>query len=489
VSLRHLWAFLAIALPVLASLVASLPATDLAYHLRAGSEILSTGAIPTVDSWTFTANGQPWFDQQWGAQVLLEATYRTTGWTGLAILRAALVGVVFGIVYLTCVRQGLDERRSALLAFGAFVVAAPALALRPQLFAMVLFAVTLLLVVERHDHPRRLWLVPLLAIPWANVHGSFFLAPAVLGLAWLADLEQRAPNRHLSLIVAAVTVLACCLTPFGPSVWAYAVGLGANPEVTKRIIEWQPTTLRDVQGVVFFASALLVAAFLARRGRATPWSTLAWLGFFLVIGAYAVRGIAWWPLAAVAAVANLHEPVPEPATEPAEPRAFRMLNGVIVAAITLAAVALLPIWRPVDAATDAPKGTVSYAPSGITEALGKVARNGDRILNPQPWGSWFEFAVSDALVAIDSRIELFPPEVWADYERVMAGVEGWEAIVGDWGVTIAVVDAKNAGLHDRLTAAGWTEIYSDDEGAVLRSNEAGPSGRGSTLAALLDSAR
>ena len=488
-SLRHLWAFLAVALPVLASLVANLPATDLAYHLRAGSEIVSTGAIPSVDSWTFTANGQPWFDQQWGAQVLLDTTYATTGWTGLAILRAALVGVVFGIVYLTCVRQGLDERRSALLALGAFVVATPALALRPQLFAMALFAVTLLLVVERRDHPRRLWLVPLLAIPWANIHGSFFLAPAVLGLACLADLEQRAPSRHLSLVVAAVTVLACCVTPFGPSVWAYAVGLGANPEVTRRIIEWQPTTLRDVQGVVFYASALLVAAFLARRGRPTPWATLAWLGFFFVIGAYAVRGIAWWPLAAVAAVVSLHEPISEPATEPAEPRAFRILNGVIVAAITLAVVALLPIWRPVDPATGAPQGTLSYAPSGIAEALGNVARDGDRILNPQPWGSWFEFAVPDALVAIDSRIELFPPEVWADYERVMAGVEGWEAIVGGWGVTIAVVDAKNTGLHDRLTAAGWTEIYADDEGAVLRSDEAGPSGRGSTLTALLDSAR
>ena len=488
-SLRHLWAFLAVALPVLASLVASLPATDLAYHLRAGSEIVSTGAIPSVDTWTFTAAGQPWFDQQWGAQVLLDATYAATGWTGLAVLRAALVGVVFGVVYLTCVRQGLDERRSALLALGAFVVAAPALALRPQLFAMALFAVTLLLVVERRDHPRRLWLVPLLAIPWANVHGSFFLAPAVLGLAWLADLEARAPNRHLSLVVAAVTVLASCATPFGPSVWAYAVGLGANPEVTRRIIEWQPTTLRDVQGVVFYTSALLVAGFLARRGRATPWSTLLWLGFFFVIGAYAVRGIAWWPIAAVAAVASLQEPNREPATEPVEPRAFRILNGVIVAAIALAALALLPSWRPVDPATGAPQGTVSYAPSGVTEALGDVAGDGDRILNPQPWGSWFEFAVPDALMAIDSRIELFPPEVWADYERVMAGVDGWEAIVADWGVTIAVVDAKNAGLHDRLTAAGWTEIYSDDEGAVLRSNEAGPSGRGSTLTALLDSAR
>ncbi|HEY7131483.1 MAG TPA: hypothetical protein VH440_04485, partial [Candidatus Limnocylindrales bacterium] len=75
-SLRSLWAFLAIALPVLAAVIAPLPTVDLAYHLRAGAEILDTRAIPSVDTWTFTAAGQPWQDQQWLAQVVLALAYR-----------------------------------------------------------------------------------------------------------------------------------------------------------------------------------------------------------------------------------------------------------------------------------------------------------------------------------------------------------------------------------------------------------------------------
>ena len=70
-SLRALWAFLAVALPVLASLLAPLSTVDLAYQLRAGADILATGRIPSVDTWTFTMAGQPWIDQQWGAQVIL----------------------------------------------------------------------------------------------------------------------------------------------------------------------------------------------------------------------------------------------------------------------------------------------------------------------------------------------------------------------------------------------------------------------------------
>ena len=68
-SLPRFWAFLAVALPVVAALVASLSTVDLTYQLRAGAEILASSSIPRVDSWTYTVAGQPWFDQQWGAQV------------------------------------------------------------------------------------------------------------------------------------------------------------------------------------------------------------------------------------------------------------------------------------------------------------------------------------------------------------------------------------------------------------------------------------
>ena len=67
------------------------------------------------------------------------------------------------------------------------------------------------------------------------------------------------------------------------------------------------------------------------------------------------------------------------------------------------------------------------APSGITAALRGLARPGDRLVNPQLWGSWFEFAVPDLPVAIDSRIELIPVSVWDARDLIEAGGDGWEA--------------------------------------------------------------
>ena len=136
---------------------------------------------------------------------------RVGGWTGLAVLRGALVGVTFALVALTALRRGAGVRMVAGLTLAAFIVAAVALALRPQLFGMALFALTLFIVGERHRRPRLLWLVPVLVVIWANVHGSFFLAPVLLGLAWLEDLgvpSRPSGGRHLALVVAAVSVVA-----------------------------------------------------------------------------------------------------------------------------------------------------------------------------------------------------------------------------------------------------------------------------------------
>jgi hypothetical protein len=463
-TLARLWAFLAVGLPVLASLIANLSSVDLAYHLRAGEMTLSTGRIPTSDTFTFTATGVHWLNQQWGAQALLAAVYRSAGWAGLAILRAVLVGLTFGFLFEACRRRGLDLRRAAWLTLGAFVVTAVALALRPQLLGMTLLALTLLIVVERRVHPRWLWAVPLLVLVWANVHGSFFLGIVVLGLAWLEDVHDRVPSPHRALAIAAVAGLVANVNPFGIEVWRYAAGLTTNAFVTSRISEWQPTTLRTIPGILFFGSVALVVVLLARRGRATPWPALVWLGVFAAIGTYAIRGVAWWPLGAAVAAAGLLA-----TGEPARARRGRTspLNAVLAAAIVIASVVLLPVWRPTDPRVGAPDGLVGDAPPEITASLRDLARPGDRILNPQPWGSWFELALPDNPVAIDSRIELFPAAVWDELDRVRSGGDGWQASLTRWQVRFVVATDDEPELVARLVAAGWRDAHHDTIGTVL----------------------
>jgi hypothetical protein len=127
----------------------------------------------------------------------------------------------------------------------------------------------------------------------------------------------------------------------------------------------------------------------------------------------------------------------------------------------------LPLWRPLDAGLQAPAGVVGTAPPGITAALRDLVRPTDRILNPQPWGSWFEFALPETSVAIDSRIELFPPDVWNTIDQIETGGVGWQAALDGWGVTIVITSPAQTDLVARLEAGGWHEAYRDEDGSVL----------------------
>jgi hypothetical protein len=146
---------------------------------------------------------------------------------------------------------------------------------------------------------------------------------------------------------------------------------------------------------------------------------------------------------------------------------MRRLNLLVAGAIVVACIALLPVWRPTEPGLDAPAGVVGIAPPGITAALRETATAGDRLFNPQPWGSWFEFSLPDLPVAIDSRIELFPAATWERYENIVAGGDGWAAQLDDWGVTMIVVGAKETAMADRLALAGWRSVYADMDGSVM----------------------
>ena len=94
----RLWLALAILLPALAATIAPMSTVDLAYQVRAGELMLGSLAVLRADPFTFTALGDPWLNQQWGAGVLFALVHGLGGWGGLALLRALLVAAAVGLV-------------------------------------------------------------------------------------------------------------------------------------------------------------------------------------------------------------------------------------------------------------------------------------------------------------------------------------------------------------------------------------------------------
>jgi hypothetical protein len=449
----RLWIWIAIALPAFVALLVPLPAVDLAYQVRAGNEILASGALPVVDSWTFTVAGTAWMDQQWLAQILLALGHRVGGWELLAGLRAALVASLTGQMVAVALMRGAAPRTAAILALAAFALAAPALALRPQLFGLVIWALLLWLVAVRDRRPRAFLLAPVLVLLWANLHGSFVLGPAILAYVWLDDLAAGRPWRR-SFAVLAAGVVATLINPFGLGVWAYAAGIGANPAIAGQVSEWQRTAPLAMPGILFYPSVVITLGLMAWRrsslGR-MDWFLLAGM---VALGAWAVRGVAWWAPVMVFLLAGLLQ-----AGRPVHAPRRSLVNGVTAAVLAVLIVMALPWWRPSDPLTGR-VGLLSYAPSGLAARVAELAGPGMRVVVPQTWGSWFEWAAPDAKYFIDSRFELFPADVWADYAALIGPAKA-DGLDG-WAVDEVVVPAGGP-----IPSRGWRQIYADVDGSIL----------------------
>ena len=343
----------------------------------------------------------------------VRGVFRVGGWALLAVLRASLVGLIAWLVFRACRSSGAGTRVAAWLTLAGFGVGLVALGLRPQLLGMVLFAATIAILAARDRRPSLVWAIPLLVVVWANVHGSFFLGPAAVVVAWLEDEVTARPGARRLLLVALVCLAATLIGPYLGGVWVYATGLAANPTIRSLISEWQATSPLSFVG----AGVLRLDPRRGRDRRVRRPARIGWSRLHRAVRAndLADPGVAdragagrcvrraWGRLVVdrrpVAVARLVHaawaQPPSSEQTQDAGGRAAErrsLVTTSIVAVLVVVAVAILPIWRGGDPLYG-PTGLLTDAPRWITDAVVSVARPEDRIWNAQRWGSWLEFAV------------------------------------------------------------------------------------------------
>ena len=432
------------------------------------------GQILRTDPFTFTVGGEPWIDQQWGAQLLLALAFRGRGWPTMVILRAALLSTLSGLIYSTCRRGGAGRRPSAIATIGAFLVAASAsgaLALRPQLFGAVLFAAVNRVLWQRPPSTRALSWIPGLTVIWANLHGSFPLALLLCSLVLCGNLLGGLPVRPMA-VTTVVTAAATFASPFGPDAWTYVARILRHPVVQTLIGEWKSPDLASPAGIAMIASLILITALVIRAPRDVPPWVLLQLLALAALSLRDQRPMLWWALAAGPAAAALSRAdLPDPTL----PR--RLAATTVPASVVALCVLALPWWRDWGKADT--RTTLVEAPIGVTAAVQEHTRPGTRLSTSHLWASWFEFALPRRPLFVDSRIELFPVQIWRDYITVTFASPGWQDVLRRWHVeAVAASWEQQSSLILALRRQpGWAEVYVDDEGAVFLRTSASAPGR------------
>ena len=467
---------------------------DVWWHIRAGQEVLRTGRIPNVDTWSIVGLGRPWTSQDWLANVLLAAGNGLGPWgeTALSFLFGALTLLAFWIMWRAAALRLPSigwVSRIVWLSVG-LVLAGPVMGVRVQVLDLVM-ATAVVWVLWRYlvdPRRRRLVALPLLSVLWANLHAGwvllFLLGGAVVVGEAIDRVLRREPAgqppltwaelRDLTIGLGASAV-ALAINPNGVALYAYPFYTVGITSLKRNVMEWFPADLGSIFGwllLAFVVLGVLPTLLFARRRLRTSdaliligLTVMAWqaIRFLLIVGPIGGAIVAV-VLAPVLSDSRFGQRTAATLSRLSEPVAGRRatINAILAASLVVlgVGVALLRTSPPAQAAEIArvlPAGAVAWLDSH---------EPGRRIFNRYEWGGYIGEQRPNQLIFMDGRADVYGDELLKMYVSII-GVEGDPQVELDrYRIDYAIFspDTELAAWFD--TSAHWKRVYSDKTAVI-----------------------
>jgi hypothetical protein len=463
---------------------------DLGIYLALGRAMAAGARLADVDTFTHTVPGAHYVNGTWGASLAFFKVWEAGGYPALQMLLTASAVVTVLLVAWGARRA---SGGSSIAAGAASVIAALLLAqnlgMRPQLFALPLFALHAVVVWTMRPSAATVVLAAVVAAAWTNLHGAFLLVPVLsgafaAGAAWeawatrgagLGEDGVAANEAHVTAsrdarwhaATALVALGATLLNPYGPGIYRYVLD-NMTISMDRALEEWAPTwTSTGVSLRLAAAVAVVVIA---------CWRTKSWpsrrelpaLIAFTLLAVSGIRYVAWLAMLFPLALAQC---LPRRESETAG-ALHPGWGAALVIFFVPQLLILSPSWRTRGQEAEA-KAAAQFdenAPIALTQW---AAANGieGRLFNPMEWGGWLAWRLAPrATTFVDIRVWIYPDEVWTDFRDVSNAAPGWEDTLDRHKIDYAMLDRRfDEDLLAPMEASPrWEKVYEDAQGVVYR---------------------
>lgn len=461
--------------------------SDMWWHLKAGEQTWTTGAPMLVDSFSFSRLGVHWINHSWLSQVGMYLLYRTGGFLALGGAMTLLATTSMGFVYLQM--SGPPILKAFLLILGSAVTAV-VWSPRPQIVSLVLLALvsTVLFLYKWRNKDHLKWL-PVIFLPWSNLHGGFVLGFLLIGAVIAGEIANHllgnsSPNvlawkqvRRL-ILWSLVSAFALLVNPNGFDIWRIPFQTVEVSALQQFVQEWASPDFHELfqQPFLWLLFAILASvAFSRRRMDASDFVVVVLFGYMGLVARrnFGPFGIVALPVLSRylwSAIQSLGKPetlepdwqiYTEPAASPPRPRWQRRINLGIFALLALVAIGkLYAVTYPtmIDAATRATE------PVDATDWLVQNHAQG-RILNEYNWGGYLDWRLNPPQVFVDGRTDLFGDAVLGEWLTAVQAGDGWQNILAKWQIDTVMIDPQKP-LASTLGGSGWKLLYKDSQAVI-----------------------
>jgi hypothetical protein len=477
--------------------VASLTEFDFWWYLASGEVIRARGAVPATDPFSYTAQGQPWINHMWATQLGVLAMWNGPGRVALLVVKSLLVTATFAVLLRTMRRRGVHPLVAAAGTLLAAWAGSDFWDVRPQVVTYLLLAVFLLVLRDGWERrPRQLLALPLLVVPWANLHAGFVTGIAVVGLVGVGTALPRLLDRErrwdgvrvlaLAAAVAAAAGLAGVVNPYGIRAVLFPLEVVNTRVFMTSTTEWfSPNFHNPAYRGFELMLLLLVPAFAWGRARLGSVDVLLALTFTHL----ALSSARHVPLFAVAVAPLLADALEGAARELWARRTVARDLGARVRAH-------VPSLWPVLTAAETPLLVAAFAILvGLASAWGsfldpvtnpffqdlnerryprdatdfiKRERLPAQLFNAYAWGGYELWRLyPEYRVFIDGRTHVYGREVLQDFLEVTTLGPRWRDVLDKWNIQTVLAERRSQLTQVLLAVGGWRPIFAEREAVVF----------------------
>jgi len=476
---------------------------DTGWHVRTGEWILAHGRVPDQDIFSFTKAGQPWFAWEWLWDVLFGWLHQHWGMGAVVLGSIFVLSITFALLYRLVRRKCGNVLIAIAVTFLAVAGSSIHWLARPHLFTL-LFTVIFYSILERvrDGNPRLLFLLPILTVPWTNLHGGFFVGIVLVGayaagelaaglVAPLEEVRQAAwTNSKRYLACAGACLLASFANPYFYHLHAHILRYITDPFHTQHVNEFWSLNFQHPVANYFEPMIVLgvVAALwnLFQRRYAYPLLLLGWMHLALM----SMRNIPIYlivaaPLAAEA-LQDLLRRLPEAGAARWPGRLARgveelgagfgasdRLARVPLTSVVAALVLIMLFYIP----SGSSKLEAEYDPQKYPAKAVEVLRvdPSQAIFTDDEWGDYLIYRLyPKTKVFVDGRSDFYGARFDEQYLDVLNGKHNWEQILDRYRVETVLLRA-DACLASTLKQSGrWRPVYDDGVAIIFRSTTRGP---------------
>ncbi len=444
---------------------------DYWWYARVGRDTLRDGAVPVVDTLSYTQAGKPVAYHSWLSAVLFYLL-RQWGGDGLTVLvKAVLLAVFYTCIWLACRLMGAGPRLSSLMTLPAALAGSNNWAVRPQLVAYPLFGITLIILLGKPSKIVSLWALPALMALWVNLHGSFVLGFLLVGAAWVGQKDRRLEWGIALFSMAAATLI----NPRGWGAWNYVLTLLGDPSSQRLGTEWRAPAPDTWQNILFFGWLLSLAPLVfwqARRGHerlpSFSWMHGVWFLGFGWMALSGLRYVIWFIAILTPLTAGLLSGLVGRRLDRGERRGPPAFHAALLSMLCLMPLAWLPGLRE-RWWVAAPPALTRNTPVAAARWLAAHPELPGPLWSDIAFASYFTYALPERPVWSDTRFEVYPLEQSLRYIEISRASYNWQEFLDGEGVRLLVLDPHTQPrlLEAAQASLRWEVCYQDDVAVIL----------------------